>query len=285
MVVAVTGATGHLGRLVVEALIERGVEANAIVATGRTPEKAEGLRRLGVQVRIADYSDAQAVRDAVNGVDRLVLVSGTDFGQRVAQNSTVIDAARAAGVSQIAYTSILGGDTTVNPVRAEHVATEAYLTRSGVPYTLLRNGWYHENYLDTARRAAASGLLIGSARGGRVASAARADYAQAAAIVVSSDGHDGKTYELSGDTAWSYPEFAAAITEATGQTVEYREADPDEQRTQLLAAGLPEAVVGYLVRLDLTTAAHALEAASGTLSRLIGRPTTPFVATLRTELG
>lgn len=284
MTILVTGATGHLGRLIIEALLERGVSAENIVGTGRSVQKAADLAERGVRVVAADYTNDAALDSAVEGVDTLVLVSGSEVGQRLAQHQSVINAAVRAGVTRIVYTSVLGADTTPLILAPEHKATEQALHESGLDITVLRNGWYTENYAHTVAQALATGTIVTSASEGRVSSALRAEYAEAAAVVASTEGHEGAIYELSGDVAWSFDELAAAITALTGTPVHVDHLDPDAHLAQLRAAGIDDGTAGFLVALDGDIRSGLLDATTGDLARLIGRPTATLEAGVRSLL-
>ncbi|MEV5430554.1 SDR family oxidoreductase [Streptomyces sp. NPDC052701] len=281
--IIVTGATGQLGRLVVQELLTR-VPADQIVAAVRTPDKAADLAEQGVQVREADYDRPETLKAAFEGAEKILLISGSEVGRRIPQHQAVIDAAKDAGAGLLAYTSVLHADTSTLPVAPEHQATEEAIRASGLTYSLLRNGWYNENYIPAAQQGAANGVIIGSARDGRISSASRADYAAAAAVVLTGDGHDNTVYELSGDTAFTMDDVAADITAVTGTQVTYQDL-PAEAHTRALAeAGLPEPVVEMLVAIDAGTAEGQLAGTTGDLSRLIGRPTTALRATLTAAL-
>lgn len=277
----VTGAAGQLGRLVIDALLET-LPASAIVAGVRDPAKeaAIGLHDRGVAVRVADYARPETLADAIAGVDRLLLISGTEMGQRAAQHRNVIAAAEHAGVSLIAYTSILNADTSPLLLAGEHRETEAALANSGVPYTLLRDGWYTESYTRRIQLALQHGAFLGASGEGRISSAARADFARAAAVVLAGGDHAGRVYELAGDTAYTLAEFAAAVADASAKPLPYRHLDPDAFRKALLEAGLSEPFAKLLSNTDAGIAEGALFDDSGDLSRLIGRPTTPFRETV-----
>jgi NAD(P)H dehydrogenase (quinone) len=280
MAIVVTGATGRLGRLAVEALLERGVAPAEIVATGRSLDKIADLADRGVRVERLDYLD---VPDGLLGSGDVVLfVSGSEIGQRVDQHRNVIDAAARAGVARIVYTSAPSADDTTLIVAPEHAATEKMIRESGLTFTFLRNGWYSENYQQSFQQAAGTGVVIASAGQGRVASAPIADFARAAAVAVSSEGHDNAVYELSGDVAWSYDDLAAAFGEVLGREVAYRPLSPEEHRAALLGAGLDEATAGFLVALDQNTREGLLGVTTGELGKLLGRPTTPIIETVRT---
>ena len=279
MTIAVTGATGQLGRLVLEELL-KSQEPGSLVAVVRDAAKAGELGARGVQVRVADYSNPAALEAALHGVDKLLLVSGSEVGARVAQHANVVNAAKAAGVGFIAYTSVLAADTTALILAPEHKATEELIRASGIDNTILRNGWYTENYAQTVATARQTGAVVAAAGDGRVASAARADYAAAAAAVLSSAGHEGRTYELSGDYAWDFKELATAITKIAGREVAYQPVSAPELVEALTNAGLDEGTAGFLAALDTDTRAGLLGTVTGELSWLIGRPTTPLLQAL-----
>ncbi len=278
MTILVTGATGHLGRLVVQSLLERGVDPQAIVAGGRDLAKAADL---GVRTAHLDYTDAASIAAALDGVDSVLLISGSEVGQRVAQHRAVIDAATDAGVTKLVYTSAPKATTSDLVLAPEHKATEELIAASGIPFVILRNNWYTENYAPDLARAAETGVLASGAGEGRVASASRKDFAEAAAAVLVEDGHIGQVYELGGDVAWSYHDLASAIAEVSGREVRYQPLSADEQLEALRAAGLDEGTAGFVVALDAGIAGGALGETDGTLARLIGRPTTPLVDGLR----
>lgn len=280
MTIAVTGATGHLGALVVEELLDRGVDASDVVAVVRDAAKAQGLADRGVQIRVADYTDADALKAALTGVDKLLLVSGSDVGQRVPQHANVIDAAEAAGVSLIAYTSILKADTSGVSLAAEHLATEKLLADSSVPAAILRNGWYWENYSASLQQTIENGALLGSAGNGRIAAAARADYAAAAAAVLLSENQGGRIYELGGDERLTYAELADVISTIAGKPIAYHDVTEAEYKQILLGAGLPEFVAEMLPSADAGIARGELDTESGDLQKLIGRSSTPVATVL-----
>jgi NAD(P)H dehydrogenase (quinone) len=280
MLLAVTGATGRLGRLVIESLLEHGTPAASIVAIGRETTKISDFRERGVQVREADYARPETLPAALEGVDRVLLISGTAVGQRVAHHRNVVDAAKNAGVGFIAYTSAPKADTTDLALAPEHKATEELIRESGIPFALLRNNWYSENYFQVLEQAQYTGMVIASLGDGTVASASRRDFAEAAAVVLAGDGHDGKVYELSGDTAWGYDELTATLTEILGREVVYRRVSAKEHRKILTKAGVPMAQAAFIVTMDGNTKNGALAETTGELSALIGRPTTPLRDTL-----
>lgn len=281
--IAITGATGQLGRLVINALLKK-VPASQIIAVVRSPEKAQDLQALGVALRTADYNQPQTLQGAFAGVQKVLLISSSEVGQREAQHRAVIDAAKAAGVSFIAYTSLLHADTSPLGLGVEHRATEALLQASGIPYALLRNGWYSENYAASIAPALAHHAFIGAAGNGRIASAAREDYAAAAAEVISRDDQAGKVYELAGDDSYTLAEFSAEIARQSGEQVEYVNLPPAEFSAALIGAGLPAPLAELLADSDAGAAQGALFDDSHTLSKLIGRPTTPFAAVIKATL-
>lgn len=273
-IIAVTGATGQLGRLVIEQLKAR-APAESLVALVRDPAKAADL---GVEARAADYDKPETLAAALKGVDVLLLISSDAVGQRVSQHRNVIEAAKAAGVKRIAYTSILRADDTPIGLGVEHRATEAMIRESGLAYTLLRNGWYLENYAGAIAGALQAGAFVGSAGQGRISAAARADYAAAAAVVLTGEGHEGETYELAGDEAFTMAELAAETSRQTGRDLPYNNLPEEAYAEVLRSIGLPPPVAAMLAQSDVGVAQDALFNADGRLSRLIGRPTTPWTA-------
>lgn len=280
MSIVITGATGHLGRLVVEVLLERG--AGGIVATGRSVERLADLADRGVQVERLDFDDVPESVDWLGPGDVLLLVSGSEVGRRVPQHRAVVDLAARSGVRRIVYTSAPAADDTALVLAPEHAATEQLIRESGLPFTFLRDGWYTENYLPTFEQARQTGVVAGSAGDGRVASAPRSDYAEAAAVVLGTDGHDGAVYELSGDTAWSFDDLARTFGEVLGREVTYQRLSPEEHREALLGAGLDEGTAGFVVALDQNLADGLVAGTSGELAKLLGRPTVPLAETVRT---
>jgi NAD(P)H dehydrogenase (quinone) len=281
MSIALTGATGALGTLVVDALLTRGTPASDIVAIVRDADRAKALADLGVSVRVASFGDVPALTAALDGVDRLLLISGAESSERVALHASVITASKQAGVGFIAYTSAPHAEDTVLLVAPDHAATESLLRASGLAYAFLRNNWYTENYLAHRKNAEATGKLLTSAGTGRVASATRADYADGAAAVLAGGDHDGRVYELSGDVAWTFTDLAAAMSEVLGSPVELVSLDTAAHAAALTTAGLDPHLVWFLTTIDANIAEGALADATGDLSGLIGRPTTPLVAGLR----
>jgi NAD(P)H dehydrogenase (quinone) len=280
----VTGASGALGRLVVEALLER-VEPSRVVAAVRDPAKLADFAARGVEVRAADYEQPATLAAAFAGIDRLLLISSNAVGQRLPQHANAIAAAKAAGVGLIAYTSILHADRSPLGLAAEHVQTEALLAESGVPFALLRNSWYLENYFSVIAPALEHGLVFGSAGEGRIAAASRADYAAAAAAVLTAtEDQGGKIYELAGDDAFTMAEWAATLAEVGGKPVAYRDLPQADYAALLVQHGLPEGFAGLLADSDVGASKGGLFDDGGALARLIGRPTTTLKAALAAAL-
>jgi len=280
----VTGATGQLGQLVIDALMQT-VPADRIVAGVRNPgdPAAAALRARGVEVRTTDYAKPETL--AFGGIGRLLLISSNAIGERLTQHRNVIEAAAKAGVGLIAYTSVLQAATSPLGLAEEHRQTEALLVAAGVPFAVLRNGWYTENYTAAIPAALAHGAVLGSAGAGRISSAARADYAAAAATVLTSDtDQSGRIYELAGDTSYSLAQFAAEIARQSGQPVTYRDLSEADYKAALLGAGLPEPLAALLADSDAHAAGDALFDEGRQLSRMIGRATTPFAATIAAAL-
>ena len=280
MTIAITGSTGQLGRLAIAALKTR-VPATDIIALARDPAKAADL---GVTVRLADYQKPETLVPALKGVTTLVLISSNDFNDRAGDHARVIAAAKTAGVSRIIYTSILKGDASPLVLAQDHIKTEAMIKASGLPYTLLRNGWYTENYTGSLGGSLAAGAMIGSSGEGRVSAAPRADYAEAIAVVASGKGHEGKAYELAGDIAFTLQEMAAEVSRQTGKTIPYNSLPADVYAGILQGFGLPADFAAVLADSDVKAAAGGLFDDSKTLSRLIGRPTTPMAVTVEAAL-
>lgn len=281
--IAIIGATGQLGQHVIDTLLKT-VPASQIAAIVRNPAKADALTRLGVTVRQADYSDEAAFTAALQGIDRLLLISSSEVGQRAAQHRNVINAAIAANVKFIAYTSLLHADRSPLGLHVEHVETEKMLADSGIPYALLRNGWYTENYLASAPAALEHGVFIGAAGEGKIASATRADYAAAAARVISEEGHAGKVYELAGDEGWTLSQLAAELAKQSGKKVVYQNLNEADFAAALKGVGLPAGLADMLADSDAGAAKGGLFDDSHTLSALIGRPTTSLAESVKSIL-
>jgi len=272
MTIAVTGATGQLGRMIVQKLKQK-IAPGEIVALARTPSKAADL---GVEVREADYEKPETLDRALRGVETLMLVSSSEVGKRASQHANVIAAAKGAGVKRIVYTSLLHADTSPMSLAPEHVQTEAALKTSGIAHTIMRNGWYTENYTVPVLGAVQAGALVGSAGEGRIASATRNDLAEAAVAVLTGDGHDGKVYELAGDEAYTLADLAAEISRQTGKDIPYRNLPQDEYAAVLKGVGVPEGFAGAVAAFDIDASNGALLDDGRQLSALIGRPTTPL---------
>jgi len=281
MKIGITGATGQLGRLVVEKLKEK-VPAGSIVALVRTPEKAADL---GIEASAFDYSKTEGLAASLAGIGKLLLISGNEIGQRLPQHKAVIQAAKEAGVKQIIYTSILHADTSSLGLAGEHLATEVVLKASGLVYTILRNGWYTENYAGSAKGAIGAGAFIGCAGDGKIASAARVDFAEVAAVVLAGEGHENKIYELAGDTAFTLTELAAEISRLSGKTIPYNNLTEAQYADILKSFGLPEGLANMLADSDTGASKGGLFDDKKQLSDLIGRPTTPLATVLTAALG
>jgi len=280
MKTGVTGATGQLGRLVVEKLKEKGLAEN-VVALVRTPQKAADL---GVEAREFDYSNPEKLGDALQGIEKLILISGNELGQRATQHANVIEAAKKAGVKGVVYTSLLHAGTSSLSLAPEHLATEKTLQASGLAYTILRNGWYTENYTGSVAGAVAAGAFIGSAGEGKISSAARADFADAAVEVVSGEGHEGRIYELAGDESYTLAELAAEISKQSGKSIPYNNLPETEYAKVLKSFGIPEGFAGAIASWDVSASKGDLFDESHQLSKLIGKPTTPLAQTVKEAL-
>ncbi|WP_018501261.1 SDR family oxidoreductase [Parafrankia discariae] len=283
MSIVVTAATGHLGRLVIDELLMR-VPADQVVAVARNADKAARIAAKGVDVRIADYGRPETLNSVFSAGDVVLLISGTEFGRRTAQHGNVIDAAKAAGVARLAYTSVLGGMLEGFKLAAEqHKPTEQAILGSGLTYTLLRNGWYTENYTGQIPVQLEHGV-VGAAGEGRIGSATRADFSAAAAVVLTTEGHENKTYELSGDSAWTFAEYAAELSSQSGREVAYHDVPVDTLAAAFSSAGIPAEQAEAFAETDLGIKRGLLQGGSGELSRLIGRPTTPLAKTISAAL-
>ncbi|WP_321376097.1 SDR family oxidoreductase [uncultured Draconibacterium sp.] len=280
MKIGVTGATGHLGQLVVEQLKQKTAAEN-IVALVRTPEKAA---ELGVEARAFDYEKPEGLAGALEGIDRLMLISGSEIGKREQQHKNVIEAAKKAGISWIVYTSLLHADTSSLSLAGEHLATEAALKNSGVEHTILRNGWYTENYTGSIAGALGAGAFVGSAGDGKISSATRADFAEAAAVVLTNEDYKGKLFELAGDESYTLTDLAAEISKQTGKAIPYNNLPEGEYAKILKSVGLPELFADAIAGWDTGASKDDLFDDSKQLSKLIGRPTTPLADAVKAVL-
>ena len=280
MTIAVTGATGQLGRIVIDKLKGR-LPHSGIIALARSPEKAAGF---GVEVREADYERPETLGQALSGVEILLLISSSEIGKRVVQHNNIIRAAKDARLKRIVYTSVLHADTSTLSLAEEHRQTEVALKASGLPVTILRNGWYTENNMAAIGGALASGALIGAAGDGKISSAPRSDYAEAAAAVLTGQDHEGRTYELAGDHAWTLMDLAAEISKQTGKNIPYRNLTQGDYAAALAGAGLPEGLATAIAGWDADASKGALFDDSKQLSTLIGRPTVPLAETVADTL-
>jgi NAD(P)H dehydrogenase (quinone) len=273
--IVVTAATGQLGRLVLEELLQR-VPASDVTAVVRTPEKAADLAQRGVRIRVADYNKPATLDAAFDGADRVLLISSNDPQRSVEQHTAAVGAAKRAGVGLLAYTSLTRADVSTVPTAMPHKLTEPVIRDSGVPFSLLRNATYTDHFAPQLRAAAASGVLVGSAAGGRVASATRADLAAAAAAVLTGNGHENTVYELTGDTAWNYAELAEALSQTVGREIEYHSVSAEEHVEMLVANGTPRFLAELFAAVYRGIADGQFAETTKDLRTLIGRPTTPL---------
>ena len=276
--IAITAATGQFGTIALDLLVQR--KAN-VIALVRSPEKISNA-----QARKFDYANIEGQVEALNGVDTLILVSGNEIGQRFPQHNNVIQSAKKAGVKHIIYTSLLGAsnENTVKSLAGEHVATEQALKESGVPFTILRNTWYTENYTGSIGAVLANNAFYGSAKDGKIASATRADLAEAAVNVALSEGHEGKTYELAGSTSWTLADLAAEISKQTGKQIPYIDIPAQDYAAALVKAGLPEGFAGLIAEWDVDVSKGALYSEDKTLEQILGRPTTSLADAVKAAL-
>ncbi|MDY9919648.1 MAG: SDR family oxidoreductase [Proteiniphilum sp.] len=281
MKTGITGATGQLGRLVVENL-KRKVAAENLVALVRSPEKASDL---GIEARAFDYGKPENLAAALQGIDHLLLISSNEIGKRRQQHENVIKAAQQAGVKWIVYTSLLYADRSTLSLAEEHKATEDALKTSGIAYTILRNGWYTENYTGSVPGAVKAGVLLGSAGEGKISSATREDFAEAAAVVLTSENQEGKVYELAGDNYFTLTDLAAEISRQTGKEIPYKNLPETEYAEMLKSFGLPEGIAKAIASFDTGASKNDLFDDNKQLSRLIGRPTTPLIQSVKDILG
>jgi NAD(P)H dehydrogenase (quinone) len=280
MKIGITGATGQLGRIVIEEL-KRKVPSYQIVALSRSKEKAA---QLGVEFRAFDYNEPGNMAEALKGIDKLLLISGSEIGKRIEQHKNVIEAAKKAGVGLIVYTSLLHADTSTLVLAGEHLESERLLKSSGIPFTILRNGWYTENYTGSLSQVLTYGVLLGASGNGKISSASRLDFAEATVAALTSGGHEGKTYELAGDEAFTMNEMAAEIARQTGKSITYSNLPVDDYAAALVKAGLPEGVAQFFAGTHVSTEKGDLFDSGHELSQLIGRPTTALSKTIAAAL-
>ena len=273
MKIAITGATGQLGQLVIQSLLKNTATAN-IVALVRNKSKAADLKAKGIELRFFDYDTPATLASALSGIDKLLLISANEVGRRTPQHKAVIDAAQQAGVPYIAYTSLLNADHSTLGLAQEHRETESLIKASGLQYTFLRNNWYSENYLAGVTHTVEIGTLSGAAGEGKISSAARADYAEAAAKVLMTSGHENKTYELAGSTSFTLADLAGDIADVSGKEIIYQNLSAEDYTQALTQAGLPAGLVDIIVDADIQTEKGAMFSDSKDLEQLIGHPTT-----------
>jgi NAD(P)H dehydrogenase (quinone) len=272
MKIGITGANGQLGRIVIEKLKEK-VDSNSIVALVRTPQKAVGL---GVETREFDYNQPGKLAGSLKGIDKLLLISSNELGKRAEQHANVIEAAKKAGVKLIAYTSLLRADRSTLVLAPEHLETEKKLANSGIPFVILRHGWYTENYMASLADVVSYGVLTGSSGNGRISSATRADFADADVVVLTTDGHEGKTYELAGDEAYTMSDMASVISHISGKNIQYSNLPVEEYTRVLIKAGLPEGAAQFYAGTHVSTEKGDLFDDGHQLSKITGKATTPL---------
>jgi NAD(P)H dehydrogenase (quinone) len=272
MKIGVTGATGHLGRLIIQELKEK-TSADNIIALARSPQKAEDL---GVEVRKFDYTKPALLADALKGINTLMLISSNEIGKRFEQHSHVIEAAKSAGIQWIVYTGLLHADASTLSLAGEHLATEEALKKLGIPFTILRNGWYTENFTNAILGSLTHGAIMGSAGEGKISAATRADFANAAAAVLTSTGHEGKIYELAGDSSFTMNDLAAEVSRQSGKTIVYKNMPMEEYAAALVSIGIPEGFAQFYAGADVSTSKGDLFDDGHQLSKLLARPTTPL---------
>lgn len=280
--IVITGAAGNLGHHVIASLLQSVPAAN-IIAAVRNPAKAADLAAKGVQVRQADYNDGASLDSAFKGATKILLISSSEVGQRARQHQNVIDAAKRAGVALLAYTSILRADTSPLGLAAEHVVTEAAIRDSGLPYSFLRNSWYLENHTENLAPVLEHGVVLGAAQDGRFSSATRADYAAAAAAVLTAD-QPQAVYELAGDQSFTLTQYAAEVARQTGKAIVYKDLPEADFKAALVGAGVPEGFAALLADSDVGAAKGGLEDNGKQLSALIGRPTTTMAEAVKAAL-
>lgn len=275
MKIAITGASGQLGQFVIDALLKE-INPSSIVALVRHESKAAYLKEKGIELRHFDYDQPETLAPALQGIDKVLLISANEIGRRTPQHKAVIEAAQKAGVKYIAYTSLLQADISPLGLAEEHRETEALIKQSGLTYTFLRNNWYSENYLASIAHTAETGTLYGSANNGKISSASRQDYAEAAAKVLITEGHENKTYELAGSNSFTLTNLASYIANASGKAVKYQNISAEDYTKALNDAGLPAGLVEVIVDADIQAEQGAMYSDSKDLEQLIGRQSTPI---------
>ena len=282
--IAITGANGQLGQLVIRHLLTK-TPASNIIALVRNPEKAQALKALGVNVRIADYNEPATLTTAFEGVKKLLLISGSEIGQRVPQHKAVILAAKEANVELFAYTSILKASDSPLGLAQEHAVTEQLINEAKLPAVILRNGWYNENYTQGIAGVLEHGAVVGAAENGLLSTAARNDYAEAAAVVLTStQAQAGKVYELAGDSGFTLAQYAQEIAQQSHKNIAYQAMSEAEYADLLVSVGLPKAIADLLADTEAHAAHGWLAESSGTLSQLIARPTTTIAESIKEAL-
>ncbi len=280
MKIAITGSTGQLGKLVIEQLTKL-TDKNKLVALARDLEKAKSL---GIESRVFDYTKPEQLKDSLVGIEKLLIISGSEIGQRLVQHKNIIDAAKLAGVQHLVYTSLLHADSSTLSLAAEHKETEKLIKDSGITYTILRNGWYTENFLGSLSSILSSSKVFAASGSGKISSATREDYALAAAKVLTTPGHENKTYELAGDSAFNKQEFADAIAKVTNQPISFQNLSAEDYKNLLVQVGLPEGFADFLAQTDIEIEKDQLFSKSKDLSQLIGRPTTTLEEAIKESL-
>lgn len=274
--ILITGATGQLGGIVVENLLEK-VPARQIAVLVRDENKAADLKAKGVEVRVGSYHDAASLANAMSGIDKVLLISSNDFNNRLGQHKNVIDAAKNAGVKHILYTGVTMkniNESPLKPLLADHYQTEDYIEESGLTYTFLQNSLYFEVIpLFVGANVLETGIFF-PASDGKVAFAARQDLGETTATILATEGHENKTYNLTGATAYSFADVAASLSEFTGKAVSYTSPEPVAFEAMLKQFGLPEGIVLMSVLFAAGIQNGDFDLPSPTLEQLLGRKTT-----------
>ncbi|MGG1679883.1 SDR family oxidoreductase [Neobacillus sp. NRS-1170] len=271
MKMLVTGATGKLGTKVVETLLKT-VPASHLAVSVRNPEKAAELQARGVEVRQGDFDRPETLDSAFAGIDRLLLISADgDNETRIRQHTDAVAAAERAGVKFIAYTSLANASETTMFLAPPHVATEAAILKTGIPFSFLRNNWYLENEIPSIQGVLAGAPWVTSAGSGKVGWALQQDYAEAAAAVLAGDGHENTIYELSGKPV-SQEELVSALSTVLGKEIPVQQVDDATYADIMKGAGLPDFLIPFLVGIQKGIRDGALEIESNDFEKLLGRP-------------